>query len=277
MNKTEFTLEEIKNDCSDLELRILELYLERRKQKEICELLNIKRGAIDTLVKKYKLTRFRDRANYTINVNALNRNNPDIWYVLGLFASDGNIYDMEKCTRVQFCLDDEEVLYHIKEILGFTGEVKKYFKSGKDRYQLMITNSKLVSFLEEIFNQDCRRKTETLLFPENIPSEECMIMFLRGFIEGDGSFRAHSDSKYYRFSIYCKSKNFILKLKNIIENIIGRECSFYNNSTIELSSKKDNYKLYKFLYEKFENKYFMNRKYERAKAHIIAYENELKI
>ena len=36
MNKTNFTLEEIQKDCNELENKILNLYLERKKQKEIC-------------------------------------------------------------------------------------------------------------------------------------------------------------------------------------------------------------------------------------------------
>ena len=72
MNKTNFTLEEIQKDCNELENKILNLYLERKKQKDICEELNITRGKIDNLVKKYKLTRFRDVARFTINENNLN-------------------------------------------------------------------------------------------------------------------------------------------------------------------------------------------------------------
>lgn len=276
MNKTNFTLEEIQKDCNELENKILNLYLERKKQKDICEELNITRGKIDNLVKKYKLTRFRDVARFTINENNLNIYNENIWYYLGLFASDGNLQTTCGTNRIQFTLDDKECLEYIKEILEFTGEVKSYFKSGKTRYYLGTTNKKLIDFTNQIFEHDCHRKTDNLIFPK-IPNVNCLIMFLRGFIDGDGSFRKTRDTPCYRFGIYCKSKNFILKLKYYIDKIIGHECSFYNEDTIELSSKKDNYKLYKFLYEKIENKYYMIRKYERAKEHIIAYENELKI
>lgn len=277
MDKTNFTLDEIRQDCSELEKSILDLYLKRTKQKDICETLLIKRGTIDTLVKKYKLTRFRDRSNYTIDEKCLYEENPNIWYFLGIFASDGNLHTTNSNTQIiQFTLDDLDVLQHIKEILGYTGEIKEYFKLGKIRYFLSISNKALIAFVNKIFNADCHRKTDDIIFPD-VPNEECMIMFLRGFIDGDGSFRVSPNNTFYRFSIYCKSEDFIFKLKEIIENIIEKPCSFYNSNTIELSSKKDNYKLFKFLYEKIDNPYYMFRKYERAKQHIIAYEKELKI
>lgn len=272
MDKTNFTLDEIRQDCLESENQILDLYLERKKQKEICESLGINRGKIDSLVKKYKLTRFRDRANFTVNESSLTISNVNIWYYLGVFASDGSLTTAKSGTQIiQFTMDDLDVLEHIKEILGYTGEIKNYFKQGKTRYFLAMSNKALIQFTNTIFSSDCHRKTDFIEFPK-IPNEGCLIMFLRGFIDGDGSFRTSRNESFYRFAIYCKSKQFILKLKECIDNIIGKPCSFYNNSTIEISSQEGNYKLFKFLYEKIDNKYYMKRKYERAKQHIIAYE-----
>lgn len=44
-----YSLEEIKNECSDLEQEILKMYLNRVKQKDICNALQITRDKIDTL------------------------------------------------------------------------------------------------------------------------------------------------------------------------------------------------------------------------------------
>lgn len=67
MNKQELNLDEIKQILNEQQKQILEMYLQHYKQKDIISKLNITRGKIDTLVRKYKLTRFRTRNNYTIN------------------------------------------------------------------------------------------------------------------------------------------------------------------------------------------------------------------
>ena len=141
---------------------------------------------------------------------------------------------------------------------------------------LIISNKDLVTFTNTVFNQDCHRKTETLNYPK-IPNDDCRVMFLRGFIDGDGSFRVSKNSNYYRFGIFCKSYNFISGLKLDLTNILGKEPSIYNGNTIEIASQYDNYKLFKYLYEKINNNYYMKRKYERAKQHIIAFECKQKI
>lgn len=271
MNKTEFTLEEIREDCTEIENQILELYLERRKQKDICEQLNIKRGKIDTLVKKYNLTRFRDRSNYTINTNKINLENPDYWYFLGVFASDGNLHTTNSGTNIiQFTMTDKDCLESIKEILGYTGDIKTYDKG----YYLGITNKDLISSVNTIFKQDCHRKTSNILFPEP-PNVNCLSMFLRGVFDGDGSFRISKNEKYFRFAIYCDSEVFLDKLYNILSEFVSEHIARYGK-TIEIASHKGNYELYKFIYS-YDSPFCLQRKKERAMQHIIAYEQELKI
>ena len=126
------TIEEIKNQCSELEKQIIDLYLTRKKQKEICQCLNIKRGKIDHLVRKYKLTQFRDRKNFSCS--NVDLSDPKFWYFLGVFASDGNMYTCSGTEVIQFTMKDKDVLQDIKNILGYTGSVQSYNKQGKIVY-----------------------------------------------------------------------------------------------------------------------------------------------
>lgn len=271
MNKTNFTLEQIKEDCTEIEYKILELYLLRKKQKEICEQLGVKRGKIDNLVKKYKLTRFRDRSNFTINVNTLSVGNPEIWYYLGVFAADGNLHTTNSGTDIiQFTVKDRDCLEAIKAILQYTGEIKEYDRG----FYLGITNKDLIAFTNATFKQDCHRKTSTLTFPET-PNRDCLSMFLRGYFDGDGSFRLSKNEKYFRFGIYCDSGEFLEKLYNVLSNIVSEHIAKYGNS-IEIASQKGNYQLYTFIYS-YDSPYCILRKKERAMQHILAYEQELKI
>lgn len=273
MSKENFSLEEIKQECNELENKILDYYLQRKKQKDICEELNISRGKIDSLVKKYKLTRFRDRANYTIDLEKISIDIPNYWYFLGLFAADGNLHTTNKVDIIQFNLKDFDALKAIKEIIGYTGEIKTYIKQGSEIYFLGITNKDLINSVNTVFKTDCHKKTKKLIFPD-IPNKECLCMFLRGFFDGDGSFRAIKNSKFFRFGIYCDSVNFILELEKVLKQITTENVSLYNNTSIEIASKKGNYDLFKFLYEFYESPFCIERKKKRAMQHIIAYEIE---
>lgn len=50
MDTKNLTVEEIKNHCSSLEKEVLNLYLQRYTQKQICDRLDVSRGKIDNLV-----------------------------------------------------------------------------------------------------------------------------------------------------------------------------------------------------------------------------------
>ena len=120
MDKTNFTLEEIRENCSEVENQILDMYLNRKKQKEIIEKLSVTRSKIDHFVAKYKLTRFRSRNNYCLDEETIDVNNPEYWYFLGFFAADGNVHLTNSGSEiVQFTLKDREPLEDIITILKY--------------------------------------------------------------------------------------------------------------------------------------------------------------
>lgn len=269
MNKVELPLTEIKNSCNDLENNIITMYLNRFTQKKICSTLNIKRGKIDTLVKKYNLTRFRDRKlSYCTHTDI---NNPEFWYFLGLFASDGNLYlKSNQVNTIQFTLDDKEALVCVKNIIGCNNEVKCYIKSKKPRYYLSVSDTVLIKTVQQIFNSSCYRKTFNLKFPI-IKNKVYLSMFLRGFFDGDGSFTKSRIKGFYNFRLYCASKDFILSLYNILKENLDIKVHLYKDAYIDVSSQKEVYKLCKFIYQ-YKPLIGIKRKYDRAFQHIKNYE-----
>lgn len=209
MDKTNFTLEEIKADCSDLEQQILEMYLNRKKQKEMIDALGVTRSKIDHFVARYGLTRFRDKNLYCLDESVIDINNPNYCYFLGFFAADGNIHLTNSGSEIiQFTLKDIEPLEDIKRILRYTGEIKKYTKAGdKSYYFLGITNKKLVQSLKDIFGE-IYRKTSILKYPK-FPNKDCESMFLRGFWDGDGCFTLSKNRRTYIGECYCDSSDFL--------------------------------------------------------------------
>ena len=264
MDKTNFSLEEIKSDCSELELKILEMYLNRKKQKEIIELLGVTRSKIDHLVARYGLTRFRDRNLYCLDESRIDVLNPEYWYFVGFFAADGNVHLTNSGSEIiQFTQKDKEPLEDIKAILNYSGDIKKYAKSG-GVYFLGITNKKLVQSLKDIF-EEVYNKTPTLKFP-NIPNIDCLSMFLRGFWDGDGCFTTSGKYRHYIAEAYCESMEFISKLSEVLmENDIKMNI-YADNKHFSINSKEDVSKFVDLLY-RYDVPYGLPRKRALAMLH----------
>jgi hypothetical protein len=269
MNTTDLTIEEIKKQCTEQESRIIDMYLNRDTQKTICNSLSISRHTIDRLVKKYGLGRFRDRKlSYCKNINI---EEPEFWYFLGLFASDGNLYLKGKSVdTIQFTLDDKDALLHIKDILGCNNEIKEYKRGNKMRWYISISDTNLISTVRTVFGSDCYRKTFSIKFP-SISDTQCLSMFLRGFFDGDGSFSVSAIKGFYNFKIYCASKEFAHSLYNTLVSIVHKGVHFYKGSYIEIDAQENVYNLCKFLYA-YNPTIGIARKRDRAIQHIRNYE-----
>lgn len=269
MTTTELSINEIRKQCNELENNVINLYLDRKTQKEICNKLHITRGKIDTIVKKYNLTRFRDRKlSYCKSIDL---SKPEFWYFLGLFASDGNLYYKgHSVDTIQFTLDDKEALNDIKNILECTNEVKTYIKGKKERYYLSISDTALIKTVRNVFDSDCYRKTFSIKFPY-IPNKESTIMFLRGFFDGDGCFAKSAIKGFFNFKLFCASKQFVQSLYEKIKSIVHQGVHFYDGAYIEINAQKNVYNLAKFLYS-YNPNIGITRKRERAMQHIKNYE-----
>lgn len=270
-NYTEFTLEEIKNCINVQQIEILNLYLNRVKQKDIIAKLGCTRGQIDTLVKKFKLTRFRSRNNYTLNENNLHINNLGFCYFLGWFASDGNLHTTNSNTDViQFTLKDKEPLQKLIQVLEYTGEIKEYKKlvktSGPENiyYHLAIANKTLVKVINNIFGQDMHNKTYFISIPK-FDNEKELLMFIRGFWDGDGCFTLNHANNCKSATAHCASdifrKQFCEEMQKIniqVANINSKPCP-----EIRIYKKEDFKKFVTWLYS-IEPELCLTRKKEKA-------------
>lgn len=271
MRKNNLNLEQIKQEATTLELQIINLYFQRISRKEISNKLSINTGKISTTVYKYGLTRFRSRNKYTINLNNLNVNNNQIWYFLGMFASDGNIYKSKHGSEIiQFTLKDKKPLEDIINILEYTGSIKEYNKPNVGLvYYLAIINKELVTFISTIFTT-IYRKTNNLKFPK-IDNNTQLEFFLRGYFDGDGCYTFSDKTKrFFNVECYCDSLDFINTLFNITKKHI-QIVPKIQNKRFRIFSRKDVYLFLKFIYQNDLN-IGLTRKYLRAKQHIQNYE-----
>lgn len=252
MDNTDLTLEQIKKNCSELENEIIKMYLCKRTQREICDNLDITRGKIDHLVRKYNLTRFRTPGKYNLDEARINIYDPLYWYFLGLFASDGCISKRETYDVIEFEVTDIQIIEDIKSIFNYDGKIGSRNRGGntKTSYYINIINKKLSESIHNIFEGNAYRKSYNLIFPK-IPNKDCESMFIRGYWDGDGCFSignsGQGNKRTYLGEAFCQSSKFLEGLQRCLNK-------YKINSTIpiehefRINSKEDTSNFIKFIY-----------------------------
>jgi len=131
-------------------------------------------------------------------------------WILGMFASDGNIRNDRVFSVSQSNKHGLELINTIKRILGFQGNVLHC----KNAHSIFVTSEKMVGDLAK-FNI-VPRKSLIYEFPYQLP-EERYVAFLRGYFDGDGSCGIYDTGTT---NVLCMSfvgtEKFIEKCKTII-------------------------------------------------------------
>lgn len=146
-------------------------------------------------------------------------------YILGLIATDGNIFD-NRSMRLRLQRRDIDILEKIKEELDFGGEISlSYTKSPKNKEEklphaeLCVYSTPLAKSLEEL--GIIPNKTLILGRFDCIP-EEYELDFIRGVIDGDGSISSSGGERcktnvQMRIRIFSASLTFVEYLQDIME------------------------------------------------------------
>ncbi|TKV48325.1 hypothetical protein C1I58_06300 [Bacillus sp. PIC28] len=102
--------------------------IEKKSAQEIANLYDCSEPAIRTLLKKYKV-RIRSfhegikehhSKNVKVNIDFFRRKSPDLFYLLGIWASDGVVFE----NRLQLKLNDKDVIDWICSTIEYKNEVK---------------------------------------------------------------------------------------------------------------------------------------------------------
>lgn len=192
-------------------------------------------------------------------------------YFLGFIYADGNIYKNRFSFEIQS--RDDYILKELSKALY--GDIYLYYRKRKDNWQQM-SNLYLCNkeFTENLIQLGCvSKKSFVIRFPEKLISKEFYPHFIRGFFDGDGGFNQKSTDKKGNVQI-TSNVNFCLDLKGILKDIFDIDSCFYvrekkgnrkpigilqifdrtnlnnfynliyNESTIDLSRKKDKFRNY---------------------------------
>ena len=183
--------------------------------RELAERENIPARIIEDRYCRYGL---KKRFKYHINTAILfNLQDPQIWYLAGLIATDGYLADYPDSFELTLTGEDEyNLLLNIKNYLKSDAPIGKF--NGANR--LKICADGIRNFLLINFSIPKENKTFNVSVPKNIPNEDCAKAYILGCLDRDGCIGKNG------FSLINSAENFIKGFKYIIFNYTGIEINF---------------------------------------------------
>ena len=193
-----------------------------------------------------------------VNARFFNTWSPDMAYVLGYFAADGNLTTGKRGNHyIEFTSCDLPLLEKVRRVLGSTHRIS--VRNGDPNWRLchrlQIGNGRMYSNLVE--RGFTKRKSMTMRFPR-VP-EKYLPHFVRGYFDGDGGVTI---STYQRAGRNGKSRTILAhftsgsmaflrvlhaKLKTRA-GIIGGSLYYHQGNRLYFSVH-DSYVLYRFMYQ----------------------------
>ena len=209
-------------------------------------------------------------------------------YLLGLYASDGNINEKRKTFRIHVQERDSELIYLIKDIIAPDSRVftltnrvcvnprDSKIYNGSNSFGVDINSSKICNDLVALGIGYNKTYTEN-----KIPKiEESLIRhFIRGYFDGDGTISCSyvkPDPKWKKSENVRSYASFCCKTKTMLEDIqsflnksdIKSTLCFTNRDKMYVLSipKKQLQKLFKFLYD--DANFYLKRKYVKFDHYV---------
>jgi len=194
-------------------------------------------------------------------------------YILGFVYADGCLH--RNSMSITLAQKDIDILEKIKLAMCSERAITKTCSSGFGKrhaaYNLTITSPRL---REGLMRQGItERKTETCSFPE-IP-EAYLRHFIRGYVDGDGSFGLYCSGGVGRYNLsICTSPPFMARLVEIFSTLVesrGGVCRRHKSSrssvvTLRYSGKSTVCKLLNYMYSGAT--IYLDRKYKNY-LHIV--------
>jgi len=227
------------------------------------------------------------KSTYSCNENFFAEETEAAFYWAGFIAADGNVYEKGKnkpfVLKIGLATKDYDHLENFRNCLNSDSPIKQYKhkkitgskynrKDGTPYNRKETESCELVIYSQKLCDDLIKfgitpRKSLTLQFPEWLKTHKYVNHFIRGYVDGDGSFSFlnRNDGQYISFSV-IGTEQFLTSICEII-NI---NCEFKNSNKkiskinniyqIGYSGNKKIAKIYKFLYG--NSTIFLNRKKE---------------
>ncbi|MBI4991769.1 MAG: hypothetical protein HZB99_00945 [Candidatus Harrisonbacteria bacterium] len=205
----------------------------------------------------------------TKNENFFKKWSPEMAYVLGFFAADGNLTLGKRGNHyLEFTSTDKDILEKIKRYLNSNHKIssQKRRENWKTIYRIQIGSKEMFNDLFSLGFWP--NKSKTLTYPK-IPNKYFK-HFVRGYFDGDGHvtkgiYKKKGRSAFSKliFSGFTSgTRNFLEQLKNnLIKLHIIKGGTLYYSKGFRLNfSINDSLSLYKFLYKDLDSDLYLTRK-----------------
>ncbi len=156
---------------------------------------------------------------HPVNSNFFKTWSPEMAYVLGFIAADGNICHSGRAHTLHIACDDQDVIEKIKNVLSYKGPIHKKSRfNGKISYSLRICDPIIFKDLEKL--GVTVRKSLTFTPPKVF--RKLTRHFIRGYFDGDGSVSLRNTPYPSKLnaSIYTASIKMASYLHQVISDIL---------------------------------------------------------
>ncbi len=203
-----------------------------------------------------------------VNYNFFKNWSPEMSYILGFIAADGNICHSGMAHTLHIASDDKDVIEKIKRALDYCGPVyQKPRFNGKISYSLRICDQTIFNDLQKL---GITERKSLSLFPK--VRKAFMADFLRGFFDGDGSVYLRNIKYPSKLCVvfYTASKAMAEFIHSNLKKLLGNNnlstvrsrVTKYKNLYYSISlGHKASCKLYSKLYR--NTNLYMDRKYNK--------------
>jgi len=248
------------------ELEFLRTHIGKLTYVQIGSLINRSYSSIQS---KVRYLPFQKKIKkHPVNSDFFKKWSPEMAYVLGFIAADGNICHSGRAHTLHIASDDKDVIEKIKKVLNYSGPIHQRIRPNtKISYSLRICDQILFSDLNRLGITE--RKSLTL---SPTVKNKFITDFLRGFLDGDGTVYLRNTKYPSRLGVvfYTASKPMIEFVHSALKNILGSiyastirsRVTKYQNPYYSISlGHKSSRELYLKLYR--NTSLYMDRKYNK--------------
>lgn len=265
--------------------QVLNLQKQGFTNLKICKTLNCPKTSVSSVFQRFDIP--LNERNYEF-INTVNHNyfdnidSKNKAYFLGFFIADG-CYSK---TRFDICIQegDRIVLDTLKSELNvpsdvFLSNTSTPIITRKNQVKLRWTSKYMSNSFTNVYNiLENKTYFDKFKFPFDKIPKEYWCDFIRGFIDGDGSFE-HNGKGTFTVRLVSTSQSFLIQIGKIIQEEIpgydytivevdGKTINWFvltlNSHRIEKDQKV--FKFYKFLYE--DSDLFLIRKKNKIESYL---------
>jgi hypothetical protein len=251
------------------EINFLEKNIGKLTYQQIGALINRSYSSIQS---KIRYLPFQKKVKkHSANYNFFKTWSPEMAYVLGLIASDGNICHSGRSHTLHLASDDKDVIEKTKVLISYTGPIhEKKRDNGKTSYSLRICDKTIFNDLKMLGITE----RKSLTFNPTQIKKQFTNHFIRGFFDGDGTVFSSKHPIYTSQKLGVRFYTASLPMAKYLYNVVKPLFKKYQGKIVfHLAHQKTRYYSLSFSYNnskllfeymyKNSNGLYMQRKYNK--------------